>query len=221
VRTRRALLAGLLAAALWAVGPPATTGARAQAANGLFGSLEFSSGNLSALPHWVAVMERIRADRITIDACDRERAACPTPRVRHWRQQVASLAGSAGPAQLSSVNLYINTLLPYLTDYENYGVSDYWAAPLEFLRRSGDCEDYAITKFVSLLDLGFANDDMRIVVVQDEVRNLAHAVLAVQMDGRALILDSLIGEVREDHRLPQYVPQYSVNLDTRWTHIMR
>ena len=33
-------------------------------------------------------------------------------------------------------------------DISNYGVEDYWANIKEFLRNSGDCEDYAILSFL-------------------------------------------------------------------------
>ncbi len=193
----------------------------AGAANGLFGSMEFSSTNLAAIPQWVSVMARIRNERATIQSCDHDAGTCPTPRVQTWRRHTDGLAGLSAAAQADAVNRYVNSIVPYITDYENYGVSDYWAAPLEFLRRSGDCEDYAITKFVSMLDLGHSNASMRIVVVNDVVRNIAHAVLSVDVGDRTLILDSLISSVTDDTRLPQYIPQYSVNLDTRWAHIMR
>ena len=48
----------------------------------------------------------------------------------------------------------------YLEDLANYGLPDYWATPLQFLDRDGDCEDYAIAKFVSLRELGFAADEL-------------------------------------------------------------
>lgn len=211
----------VLGAMIGAVALLAAAAGPGDAANGLFGSMEFSSPNLGAIPQWVAVMARIRSERETIRACDHDHGACPTRRVRTWRQHTDTLGSSAPTAQIDAVNRYVNSVVPYITDYENYGVSDYWAAPLEFLRRSGDCEDYAITKFISLLDLGHENSAMRIVVVNDIVRNIAHAVLAVEVGGEVLILDSLIAEVADDRRLPQYVPQYSVNLDTRWAHIMR
>ncbi|MCB9947622.1 MAG: transglutaminase-like cysteine peptidase [Rhodospirillaceae bacterium] len=209
------LVSAVLAVAMLAALPAA---ARAQ---GLFGSIEFSSNSLSAIPQWLAVIDRIRSERATLASCDANAASCPTERVRAWRSLVESARGYSQTDQLAYVNQFANAVVPYITDSDNYGVSDYWAAPLEFLRRSGDCEDYAIIKFVSLLDLGFTNDQMRIVIVRDIVRNLAHAVLAVEMNGRFYILDSLFNAVLEDARVSQYVPQYSVNLDTRWAHIMR
>ena len=98
-------------------------------------------------------------------------------------------------------------------------MEDYWATPLEFLDRSGDCEDYAIIKYVSLKALGFPVEKMRIVVVQDVVRNIAHAVLAVYIDDDILIMDSLVEGILSQKFVTSYSPRYSVNEKTRWAHI--
>lgn len=190
-------------------------------ADGLFGSIEFHSSNLAAIPQWTSVIERIRREQAAFDACDAQASACPTQRVRQWRQGIEAARSYSPEQQLQYVNDFANSIVPYITDTDNYGISDYWATPLEFMRRSGDCEDYAIIKFVSLLELGFTNDQMRIAVVMDSVRNIAHAVLAVELNGRTYILDSLFDAVLDQSRVVQYVPQYSVNLDTRWAHIVR
>ena len=114
--------------------------------------------------------------------------------------------------QLQAVNRFLNDWR-YKPDDQNYGQRDYWATPLEFLRRSGDCEDYAIAKYVTLRQLGFAPEQLRLVVVQDVVRDLAHAVLAVYLDEQVYILDNLTKAVLPQERIGQYVPYYSINED--------
>jgi predicted transglutaminase-like cysteine proteinase len=106
----------------------------------------------------------------------------------------------------------------YRTDVANYGRSDYWATPFEFFRRSGDCEDYAIAKYRSLRLLGLPADQLRMVVVQDVVRDLPHAVLAVYLEDEVYILDNQTDAVLPQARVPHYVPYYSVNEVTRWAH---
>jgi predicted transglutaminase-like cysteine proteinase len=64
-----------------------------------------------------------------------------------------------GPKTRGGLGVETNRFLNdwrYKPDDQNYGQRDYWATPLEFLRRSGDCEDYAIAKYVTLRELGFA-----------------------------------------------------------------
>src|SRR3546814_5921012 len=59
------------------------------------------------------------------------------------------------------------------------------------MKRSGDCEDYAIAKFFVLRDLGYTGEQLRIVILMDRIRRVGHAVLAVYALGDILILDSL------------------------------
>ncbi len=120
--------------------------------------------------------------------------------------------------QIQAINRFLNDW-QYKPDLENYGRRDYWATPLEFLRRSGDCEDYAIIKYVSLRQLGFDDDQLRLVVLNDASRGLAHAVLAVYLDEQVYILDNLSRAVLPQEQISQYVPYYSINETTRWAHV--
>lgn len=127
-------------------------------------------------------------------------------------------ADQAPIEQLRAVNRFLNGWR-YKSDQDNYGVRDYWATPLEFLARSGDCEDYAIAKFVTLRKLGFSAEQLRLVVVHDMRRDLAHAVLAVYLDSQVYLLDNLNMAVLPQERVTHYVPYYSVNETTRWAHV--
>ncbi|HET8726984.1 MAG TPA: transglutaminase-like cysteine peptidase [Alphaproteobacteria bacterium] len=187
---------------------------------GLFGSLEFQGGRPETIPQWKRVLDRIREEREAYRLCDEDIARCQSPRMVAWRSKVRSLEGRFPLAQINEINAFINKVVPYLSDGESYGVSDMWASPLEFLRNAGDCEDFAIIKYVSLLELGFAMEDLRIVVLEDTLRNLPHAVLAVRIDGESHVLDSLFDVVLRDTQITQYIPQYSVNETTRWAHVV-
>lgn len=135
-----------------------------------------------------------------------------------WRQ-VIRMSGNKSPMEkLKTVNAYFNQW-PYRLDREVYGKSDHWATPNEFLKLSGDCEDYSIIKYFALQRLGFNMKNMRIVVVKDRIRNIGHAVLAVYIDETAYILDNLSDMVLPHSRYRHYIPQYSVNGANRWAHI--
>ena len=209
----------------WAVVAGAGLGsARAQNISPrLFGSIEFIGGSLEALPQWTRVLRKIQAEEAVYQSCDRGQenkdiSACPSPAIAAWRDHVRSLKGLPPGHQLGELNSFLNRWI-YRLDEENFNVEDYWASPLEFLARSGDCEDYAIIKYVSLKALGFDVKDLRIVVVQDVVRNLPHAVLAVYHEGDILIMDSLFEGVLPHSQVTFYRPYYSVNETTRWAHV--
>jgi predicted transglutaminase-like cysteine proteinase len=72
---------------------------------------------------------------------------------------------------------------------------------------------------VTLREIGFPAEQLRLVVVQDVERDLAHAVLAVYEGDQVYILDNLTKAVVPQERLPQYVPYYSINENTRWAHV--
>jgi predicted transglutaminase-like cysteine proteinase len=66
-----------------------------------------------------------------------------------------------------------------MSDLAQYGVEDYWAAPLESLGSgAGDCEDYAIAKYVALEESGIAPADLQLGIVLDVEHQKTHAVVA-------------------------------------------
>lgn len=76
--------------------------------------------------------------------------------------------------------------------------SDHWATPKEFLTMgAGDCEDYAIIKYFTLLKLGFEKDKLFITLAYDTYTKRDHMVLSyfAQKNQPPLILDSLSYEV--------------------------
>ena len=206
--TALAALAALLALAPSAAATPPP----------LFGTSEFRGESLDALPKWQRVLSRIDREQATYQACARGSQACPSRAAVAWQSVVRSQMGRPPIEQLQAVNRFLNDWR-YKADEQNYGRRDYWATPLEFLRYSGDCEDYAIAKYVTLRQLGFTPEQLRVVVVRDALRDIAHAVLAVYLDGEVYILDNLTKAVLPQERIGHYVPYYSINETTRWAHV--
>ena len=74
-------------------------------------------------------------------------------------------------------------------------------------------------KYYTLLELGQPMGTMRIVVLKDTLRKLAHAVLAVEEGGSIYILDNVSNAIVSHDRLSHYVPAYSLNRDNAFVHI--
>ena len=184
----------------------------------LLGTTEFRAPSLSALPQWQRVLQRIESERSTYRVCADPEGDCPSRGAAAWQAMIRDQRGRPPLHQLDTVNRFLNGWR-YKEDSANYGRRDYWASPLEFFQRSGDCEDYAIVKYVSLRKLGFAAEQLRLVVVHDSVRDLAHAVLAVYLDDQVYILDNLTRMVLPQEEVTHYVPYYSINETTRWAHV--
>jgi len=91
--------------------------------------------------------------------------------------------------------IFVNST-PYVSDMKNYGVKDFWASPHEFFAYGGDCDDYAIAKYIFLRHLGFPAEDLRIVFVLTGKRHQLHSVLIVRLKGNEYVLDNLIDTVR-------------------------
>ena len=197
-------------ALLLALAAPAPTASAGIVRAGLFGTTEIPSSNLSRFPKWRGTLARFAAE---LESCQKTRC-----RIGEWNRLVASLRGWDVPTQLALLNVYVNRY-PYVEDQANWRQLDYWATPLQFLARSGgDCEDFAIVKYLALRELGMDVDDLRIVIVRDHARGIAHAVLAVYVDGRPLILDNQRDDVVVADLIPDYVPVYSLNERGWWLH---
>jgi len=194
------------------------------APTGVFSSYEVKSGGIDSFPNWTRVLARIQTEEATYAACDKSVDKCQTPQLRAWRAFLHQTRKDKTLSELEvikAVNAFANRW-PYRSDMQIWGKSDYWASPLEFIAKNGDCEDFAILKYVSLKALGYGDDRLRLVVVRDVIRQIGHAVLAVYpkvQGGTVYVLDSLVTDVLPDTGFLQYDPYYSINATTRWIHI--
>lgn len=180
----------------------------------LFGTVEFRS-SLKVLPQWIRVMKTAQKQIHYFSACEGD--AC-SPIALSWKRIIRQARGKPPKEQLKLVNQFFNQW-PYRLDTELYGKTDYWANPGEFMKRSGDCEDYSIAKYYGLKELNFDDRQLRIVVIRDSIRNIGHAVLAVYLDGTAYILDNLSDLVMDHGKYAHYIPQYSLNEAHHWAHV--
>lgn len=188
----------------------------AEAGVKLFGTREVSSTKLEKFQKWLGVLERYEGEAPTELATCQVTAAEPCHTAK-WRIFLNKLQGLPPTDQLQYVNKYLNQYA-YILDPVNYGKKDYWATPKQFMYRTGDCEDYAISKYVSLLHLGWTKEQMRIVVLQDLNLNIPHAILVVYLNDQALVLDNQIPQVIDASRIRHYKPIFSINEERWWLH---
>lgn len=106
-----------------------------------------------------------------------------------WRAGFQSLRGLPAGEAVVAVQARVNKL-PYVSDLANWGMADRWETPAEMFARGGDCEDYALTKYFALRDLGLSEHAMRIAIVWDNVDQEQHAVLFITVDGQNWVLDN-------------------------------
>jgi predicted transglutaminase-like cysteine proteinase len=180
----------------------------------LFGAMSEVNGDLSPFVKWTHVLAAYQAEHARMAQPCATGESC---KLQQWAGFIASLRGVDRWTQITEVHARMNSA-PYIEDTDNYGNTDYWATPGQFFDRSGDCEDYAIAKFMTLRELGFTNEQMRIAVVQDTNLNLVHAVLVVYYEDVAYLLDNQIDQVVRVDSVHHYRPYYSLNETLWWRH---
>jgi predicted transglutaminase-like cysteine proteinase len=183
----------------------------------VFGSSEARTAPPRFFSKWERALARVEAERAGYEECEQAAERCPNPGTKAWRDLLLGLVGAPRLEQIRKVNGFVNSVR-YVSDLEHHGVTDYWATPIEFFAGAGDCEDSAIAKYVSLRDLGVPAESLRLVVLEDTVRRLAHAVLTVAHGGQHLVLDNVTDTITPDYDLAHYVPYYSVNESAGWVH---
>ena len=165
---------------------------------------------------WRKVKAAIRAEAHVLARCRAEPEHC-SPAVARFISIVKDAAARQGRAKLELVNRRINAAIRYMADTAQWGALDLWSAPLDshnkgsFNTGFGDCEDYAIAKYVALRDAGVADEDLHLLLVRDNTVHTAHAVLAAHQDGRWLILDNRWARLLVDIELKQFVPLFALN----------
>lgn len=140
--------------------------------------------------------------------------------LKDWLQLVDTVKASAEDSKLKRVNDFINQSIRFEDDMVVWQQSDYWATPLETIGQgSGDCEDFAIFKYVSLRMAGVPVQKLRLIYVKAKLKTptgftqQAHMVLAYYPTPNAepLVLDNLQTAIRPASKRPDLQPVFSFN----------
>lgn len=140
-------------------------------------------------------------------------------RIKAWQQLLLQLRNADEQTQLHAVNQFFNDKLRYTEDIDAWHDVDYWATPIESLRKGeADCEDYAIAKYFTLRQLGISEGKLRITYVKALRYNRAHMVLAWYLTPEAipLVLDSLTNTISPATQRMDLLPVYSFNNTGLW-----
>jgi predicted transglutaminase-like cysteine proteinase len=120
-------------------------------------------------------------------------------------------------AKLQLVNDRVNSAIRYTEDWAQWHQADVWSAPLNSSHKGsfdtgmGDCEDYAIAKYVALRQAGVPEKDLRVLLVKDQSVHLDHAVLAARDETHWVILDNRWSRLADDNDLRQFMPLFALN----------
>ncbi|HWV13782.1 MAG TPA: transglutaminase-like cysteine peptidase [Cellvibrio sp.] len=148
----------------------------------------------------------------------------PAPTI-HLTQTPSATEIEFEKKQIKSVNDFFNKHIRFVDDIYHWKQNDYWATPLETLGTgSGDCEDYTIAKYISLIQLGIPIERLRLIYVKAQIGGAssrvfqAHMVLGYYPQANAipLILDSLISDIESADRRRDLHPVFSFNSEGLW-----
>jgi predicted transglutaminase-like cysteine proteinase len=166
------------------------------------------------LQKWLAVQARLDDELVQLALCDGDREGCVSPAALKLLAIVDAARAREGRARIGEINRAINLAIKATSDLAQYGEIDVWTSPLvTFARGAGDCEDYAIAKFVALRLAGIAPSDLRVVIVHDPMRGEDHAIAAARLDGRWLTLDNRRMAMVEDVDARNYRPLFVIDRD--------
>ncbi len=141
-----------------------------------------------------------------------------------WGELVGDNAQSEDLEKLKLINAYFNKEITFTSDSKHWHREDYWATPLESLgTEAGDCEDFVIAKYFSLIQAGVEEAKLRITYVKALKLNQAHMVLAYYSSPRAvpLILDNLTPKILPATKRRDLSPVYSFNGLGMWLERMK
>lgn len=176
-----------------------------------FGLFTFRAPEGLLWTKWRGVEARMRAELKSIADCDADGEHCPAG-ARKFLSLVNGSAELSLRSRVETINRGLNNVVRYVGDYQQHGVADLWSSPLETLSAgAGDCEDYAIAKYAMLSAAGIPESNLKMLLVRDRAVRQDHAVLAVRIDGRWMVLDNRYSALSETQDLPHFMPLFAVD----------
>jgi predicted transglutaminase-like cysteine proteinase len=161
---------------------------------------------------WLGLERRLADELVQLALCEGDREGCASPAALKFLAVVDAAKAKDGRARLGEVNRAVNLAIKPADDLVQYGAIDVWASPLTtFAHGAGDCEDYAIAKFVALRLAGMAVEDLRIVIMHDTLHGEDHAVTAARLDGQWLTLDNRRMMMVADSDVRNYRPTFVID----------
>lgn len=140
-------------------------------------------------------------------------------RIDEWATLLKNPPQGTIRQKLDAVNQFFNDRMAFRDDIVVWNQQDYWATPIEFLRKgAGDCEDYALAKYFTLRELGVPANQLRITYVKALQLNQAHMVVTwyATPDAIPLVLDNLKTTILPATQRTDLLPVYAFNGEGLW-----
>lgn len=136
-----------------------------------------------------------------------------------WHKVIKDNRDEDNWRKINSANNFFNKNIAYKRDHEHWNKKDYWATPIESIGTgAGDCEDYAIAKYFTLIAMGVDESKLRMMYVKALKWNEPHMVLVYFKEKKAmpLVLDNMNPKVLPANKRRDLRPVYSFNSNGLW-----
>jgi len=131
------------------------------------------------LPKWQRIRDWLSSASATAD-----------PTLSTWTSWAVSLRGRPAMERLTAINLRVNQSFRYASDFEVWGVADYWETPTEVVaKQATDCEGFAIFKYWLARLAGIPDQQLVMMVGIIGSTHQMHAVLIAGAAERGYVLD--------------------------------
>ena len=137
-----------------------------------------------------------------------------------WQALIENIRPLPERAKLKRVNAFVHRHLSYQLDEDLWQQEDYWATPVQTLSRGrGDCEDYVIIQYISLLSAGIPDEKLRLIYVRAQIGgpgsplSRPHMVLGYYPTPGAqpIVLGSLMEDILPARDRTDLTPVFSFN----------
>ncbi len=140
-----------------------------------------------------------------------------TQRFNEWEKLIYHNVNKTPSEKLTLVNNFFNKM-KWAEDKTLWNEKDYWATPIESLiKNAGDCEDFSIAKYFTLLAMDIPEKKLRITyVILDNQQG--HMVLFYypDKDKEPLVLDNMRNEIIAKSNRPDIRYLFSFNDSGLW-----
>lgn len=154
-----------------------------------------------------------------LDKIERKYGVESRQRFMQWQHLMSNGKTLTESEKLAQVNGFFNQNIRFVEDLILWLKEDYWATPTESLAKgAGDCEDFSIAKFFTLVQMGVDENKLRMTYVKALKLNQAHMVLTYFEfpDAMPLVLDNLDFKIKLANERADLLPVYSFNGSGLW-----
>jgi predicted transglutaminase-like cysteine proteinase len=166
----------------------------------------------SLFDKWQDVKRAITVEMAMLQQCRVSVAPCTSPAASQFLAIVDHARTQDGLARAGDINRAVNLMVRPVEDTVQYHAEDVWSSPLQTLTNgAGDCEDYAIAKFVALGEAGVAPEDRRLVILRHRLSQEDHAVVAVRIASGWRLLDNRGFVMRDEAQYVAFRPLFVID----------